>query len=482
MAKVSKLVTTTNTAFFDFGVSRGILCDKTLPAENARKKSNAKSATESDVDESCKALASNSLIAATLQDKGKYFQIATPDYLSFKREEDEDGLVFRIDSRSNGQYTVSTGLYCGLINFGDKLPQLEITTGLSDVFFRRILNCCCGIYVDSEPKEGGGKSDSIYGLLVQYLFMVSLRKVASKAIPKKYVTIREKGYNVKGNVDVNEFAKHDITRPDKKLTYAYQNRLEIQPIVDVIYCALKRCKIKGANAILPNLSSLERYFRDLYSGVRPSRKTISNIHKERCLSNSLYADFKRPLEYAQYLLRDEDISGGDGKAKSVSGFLVDSSFLWEMYLYHLLSDNLEGWEIDPQHPISFYEDTFFPKTNYPDFVLTNRSTGAIYILDAKLKRMAFQGVDVDNADLRQLHAYSYYFYLKYRDKFRGAALIYPTNKNKPEGKKNQDSIYGITETDQRFGVLTIKDPSEEEAIRGNEASFIDELKEFLEER
>ncbi len=480
MANVSKLVTTTNTAFFDFGVSRGILCGKTLSAENARKKPKAEGATENDVDESCKALALHSLIAATLKDKGEYFQIATPDYLSFKREEDEGGLVFKIDSRSNGQYTVSTGLYCGLINFGGKLPQLEITTGLSDVFFRRILNCCCGIYVDSEPKEGSNKSHSIYGLLVQYLFMVSLRKVASKAIPKKYVTLRERGYNVKGNVDVNEFARHDIIRPDKKLTYAYQSRLEIQPIVDVIYCALKRCKIKGANAILPNLSSLERYFGDLYSGVRPSRKTISSIRKERCLSNSLYADFKRPLEYAQYLLRDEDIGGGNGKAKSVSGFLVDSSFLWEMYLYHLLSDNLEGWEVDPQRPISFYEDTFFSKTNYPDFVLTNRSTGAIYILDAKLKRMEFQGRDVDNADLRQLHAYSYYFCLKYKDNFRGAALIYPTNKNKPEGLKNQDNIYGITGTNQRFGVFAIKDPSEKETMRGNETNFINELKEFLE--
>ena len=93
--------------------------------------------------------------------------------------------------------------------------------------------------------------------------------------------------------------------------------------------------------------------------------------------------------------------------------------------------------------------------------------------------MKYDGQDVDNADIRQLHSYSYYYYLKYGDKFKGAGLIYPAKEHLPNDMKNIDYIYGIDTHPQKFGVFTIKDPSENETIMENENYFIQKLREFI---
>ena len=173
--------------------------------------------------------------------------------------------------------------------------------------------------------------------------------------------------------------------------------------------------------MLPDLTQFQIHLKNLYSGVSPSKATVNNIHKEKCLFNSLYSDFKTPLRYAKILIQSNDVNPGDQKSNdNVGGFLVDASFLWEMYLLNLMRRNLPNWTVDAQFEISFYEDTFYHKNNYPDFVLRNNNTGEVFVLDAKFKRMTFDSRDVDNEDIRQLHAYSYYFHLKEGDKFKGA--------------------------------------------------------------
>ena len=473
MAKIEKLVTFINTDFYDFRHSREILLRHTKFKGNLddEKKS-------SEINAECKKISEKEMNLATLQDGERYFHIAFSDYMDFKRTE-KDKLIFKIDN-ANGDYYISTGIYCGVINFGDKYPQLCIETGYSDNFFKRILNFCCGIYADTNTSDSTSESDSIYSLLIQYLFMMSLRKVAGKAIPKKYIKVRERGYDVKGEVDVEEFVNKDIISFDKKITYSYSKRLEIQPIVDVIYTALKCCKIDDQESFLPQITDFQTYIENLYSGVRPSRSVINNIHKDKVLFNGLYSDFKRPLEYAKVLIKNNDINAGGNKSiNGVSGFLVDASFLWEMYLFNLMTIHLPDWYIESQSEISFYSDTFFPKKNYPDFVLRNKKTNKVFILDAKFKRMAFQGIDVDNDDIRQLHGYSYYYHLTEGDNFAGAGLIYPTKINRPNTENNVDNIYGVNAANSRFGVFSIKDPSGDETISDNEEKFISELKEFL---
>lgn len=140
--------------------------------------------------------------------------------------------------------------------------------------------------------------------------------------------------------------------------------------------------------------------------------------------------------------------------------------------------HLKEWEIDSQSSVSFYNNTFYSKTNYPDFVIKNKYNGKVIILDAKFKTMEFENKDVDNEDLRQLHSYSYYFYLKYGDNFIGAGLIYPTKTSNKKEKENIDNMFGLDNIKAKFGIFTIKDPDCDETIMDNELLFINELKDF----
>lgn len=467
---VSKLVTFINTVFYDYQYSHHILIENTRVNDSDKEKI---------IGYACQSIKNQQLSYLTLKNNDKYFHIALDEYHDLQRNV-EDELIYKIDE-VNGCFYISTGIYCGVINLGNNLPQIEIETGYSERFTLRMLNFSCGIYADKEIDNDTKRNESIYALLIQYLFLTSLRKVANKAIPKKYTRITERGYNIHGNIDINSFINEDLFAADKKMTYTYPKRLEIQPIIDVLYLAFKKCKIQRKDSIIPNMANFENYINQLYSGVRPSMKVVAKILQERSLSNSLYSDYKKPLKYAQILLSHDDLNNGKEQSNSgLSGYLVDSSFLWEMYLLNLMRIHLKDWKIDAQVELSFYEDTFFSKKNYPDLVLTNIKTGAIFIFDAKFKRMDFEGRDVDNEDIRQVHAYSYYFHLKEGDNFKGAALIYPTKKERDINKKKTDNIFGLKQTDKKFGIFSIKDPSNDETMRKNENNFINEIRSFLE--
>lgn len=471
--KVVSLATEINTSFYDFVISQ-----KTLIKHSIFKSETEDTEKIKGLNDVCSKLEINYLDLNLLKSKSNFINISISDYFSFKRQEDNK-LIYKIE-KYNGDFHISTGIYCGIVNFGGKFPQLTIKTCYSDHFFRRMLNFCCGFYADNQVTDSVSKNKSIYSLLVQYLFLISLRKVILKTIPKKYVKKMERGYNIKGNVDINSYVNHDIISFDKKITYEYSEQLEIQSIIDVLFTALKHC-IMNDKSYLPDLTKYKNYLNQLYSGRKPSKQLIHNVTKEKVLSNGLYSDFKRPLEYAQILLSNEELNFGETKSNSgVSGFLVDASFLWEMYLYNLMKIHLDDWDIESQCELSFYDSTFFTKKNYPDFVLKNKSTGNIFILDAKFKKMEYRNCDVDNEDMRQLHSYSYYFHLKDSSKFKGCALIYPTKKDQPSDDIKQAPMFGNPASDKSFSILTVKDPGDNGSIIDSENSFIKELKKMIE--
>lgn len=264
--------------------------------------------------------------------------------------------------------------------------------------------------------------------------------------------------------------------------------MTITPIVDVLYEALKQSVKDGIGKVIPNAKSYEMYLKGLSSGKKPTRMMIRSIDKERALNNSLYSEFRRPLRLAKVILSQNDLNNSKGdNTLSMGSKLVDVSFLWELYLVHLMREKLGGeWEIDTQSEIKMYENTFFSKSNYPDFVLENKSSGDIYVPDAKFKTMNFEKLDVDNHDLQQLHSYSCYFRIKYGGRFKGAGLLYPTKKKDSEKNPTISPLFGLSEEKaeaMRFGVFALEDikiGENNEALYENENKFIARLKGFLE--
>lgn len=425
----------------------------------------------------------------------KHSLIGIVDYKTFRRKPENDEsakreLIYRVD-KTDDKYSVVAGKYCGLFSFPFEYKQkyahkgvpvqLKISCGYSDRFFKRILDFCCGIYVNDNPFGGEKATESIYSLLVQYMFLVSLRKTINDGLPKKYVVNRERGYGVKGNVDIESYINSDLQSFDKKLTSVFSERKEIRSIADVLYFALTRCKV--SNGVLPNLVVYRNYLHGLYSGVKPSRNTIRKALSEPILKNSMYSSFRLPLKYAEILINHNNITSGNSAQSS--GFLVDASFLWEMYLYNLLRLHFPEWSIDSQAQISVYgeEGVFYAKNNYPDIVMTKDDK--IVILDAKFKRMTFSRDDVDMGDFRQIHFYAYYYSVKNPDKQIYSALVYPT-KGHCDGETSKSCRFGGEYgKGTRFNVLTIEDPgdkglNEKDLMLNSERKFIANLRDFIE--
>ena len=421
----------------------------------------------------------------------KHSLIGIVDYKTFRRKSDNDAsakreLIFRVD-KTDDKYSIVAGKYCGFLSIpvkGNRCKpvQLEISCGYSDRFFKRILDFCCGIYVNDNPFGGEKAIRSIYSLLVQYMFLVSLRKTINNGLPKKYVINKGRGYGVKGNVDIESYINSDLQSFDKKLTNVFSERKEIQSIADVLYFALTCCKV--SNDVLPNLVVYRNYLHGLYSGVKPSRSIIRKALSEPKLKNSMYSSFRLPLKYAEILINHDNITSGNSTQSS--GFLVDASFLWEMYLYNLLRLHFHEWSIDSQAQISVYgeENVFYAKNNYPDIVMTKDNK--IVILDAKFKKMTFSRDDVDMDDFRQIHFYAYYYSVKNPDKKIYSALVYPVHSD-ITGRNDRVEGYkfgGESGTGTKFNVLTIKDPgdkkpSENDLMLNSEKKFIEALKKLI---
>lgn len=418
----------------------------------------------------------------------KYSRIGIVDYSVFRRvKEDSESvkqeLIYKVE-KIGDKYGLVAGKYCGYIvlpyTYYNNPIQIKIDCGYSDRFFKRILDFCCGLYVNDSP-IGGDKTDkSIYSLLVQYMFLISLRKTINNGLPKKYTVRRERGYDIKGNVDIESYINSDLSAFDKKITSVQSERVEIQPIVDVLYFALRCCNTE--NSILPNLRKYQNYLHGLYSGIKPSVKNIRKALSEPILKSSLYAQFKQPLTYADIIIKHNNIGVGSKSVQS-SGFLVDASFLWETYLYNLLRMYFPDWNIDAQAQISVYgkEGVFYAKNNYPDIVMTKDDK--IVILDAKFKRMTFNRDDVDMGDFRQIHFYAYYYSVKNPDKQIYSALVYPAKDFCKEKSCRFGGEYG---KGTRFNVLTIEDPgdkglNEKDSMLNSERKFINEIKELIDE-
>ena len=141
VAKLAKLATTINTKLIDYQFSRQALFEETFKDSQYSELSEEQKMKA--VNSACKNICENGFTYASITDEERYSHIAIANYRDFSRI-DEDRLIYIVNS-INGAYYISTGLYCGVVNLGENLPQLEIRTGYSDNFFKRILNFCCGL-------------------------------------------------------------------------------------------------------------------------------------------------------------------------------------------------------------------------------------------------------------------------------------------------------------------------------------------------
>lgn len=338
-------------------------------------------------------------------------------------------------------YYLETGLFIGYISFKYKKHEyrIELESGYKRHFLTRMLDVANNIYFDTSNNEHvkANKADEtdLISLILEHIFLTNFRRAYSMGMPLQYINIKESGFNVKGRIDIKKYISHDMIY-GQKLSYSYNRLSYVQDIIDVLYYALKT--IKDNHPLPGDIAKYYSELKQLYSGNRPTMQTIKKISNHKSLNNPIYSTYKQAIKYARYIIEHKNLLHDENEnSEGVSGFLIDISELWEVYLAHLLekgeiidSDSNEIYSVDSQSELTFYKDTFFARPNYPDIVMETKKS--IVILDAKFKKMRFINSDVDRYDLFQINAYAGYYraiqeFKKFADKqtVKLCSLVYP---------------------------------------------------------
>jgi len=404
----------------------------------------------------------------------------------FKRD-DEQQLVFQLAKTIDDNYYVKTGLYAGVITIsGITFCIMPKNIAL----FKRMLNFANNIYVDKTEKNSEKSQEPSEFPLFEYLFLTSLKKASVLGFPQEYSKVEYHDIRIHGNVDVNSYIKKDIPFIGK-LSSKRNERHYVQSIVDVLSAALSVCH-SDIQKMFPNLSFISSELKAAASGRRPTLETIQKAKNHRSLQNPMFAPFRRTLDYAELILRKQNLISSDEEKSSnkISGYLLDVASLWELYLENLLRNNFqsEGWTISAQEELSLYEKTFFARHNYPDLVM-RRKDGRLVVLDAKFKKMNFVqdhygNCGVDRTDLFQIQSYAGY----YREKGENiilCGLIYPLSKDPSKDSiKNKTYLYGPGISDINFIIDGIyigdeKNFIPDQKLPEQESAFIERLKKII---
>lgn len=400
-------------------------------------------------------------------------------------KDDEQRLIFQLLKSNDNNYYVKTGLYAGVITIsGITFCIMPKNIAL----FKRMLNFANNIYVDKTESNSKKSQEPSEFPLFEYLFLTSLKKASVLGFPKEYTKTQYHDIRIHGNVDVNSYIKKDLPFIGK-LSSKRNERHYVQSIVDVLSAALSVCH-SDIQKMFPNLSFISSELKAAASRIRPTLETIQKAKNHRSLQNPMFAPFRRTLDYAELILRKQNLISSDEEKSSnkISGYLLDVASLWELYLENLLRNNFqsEGWTISAQEELSLYENTFFARHNYPDLVMRHKD-GRLVVLDAKFKKMNFAqdhygNCDVDRTDLFQIQSYAGYYREK-GEKIILCGLIYPLSQD-PIDKKNKTNLYGPGISDINFIIDGIyigdeKNFIPDQELPDQESAFINRLKNLL---
>lgn len=430
---------------------------------------------KNDLSEIKKHLPEFSICSKKLEDKERFDNLIMSSY---KRNDFDDDSEVVLDARTDSEDNVyfQTGLYVGRLYIGDFIIDIEARNG--DVLFERMLNYANNIFIEKD--SGIAKKDpsapSTFPLF-EYLFLLSLQKSSVLGFPQEYGKTRYHDLQVHGGLDVNALVRRDNPFVGK-ISSQKNERHYVQCIIDLLYYALLTCKEEIRNKF-PRMAFIASELRQSYSGFRPTLRTILNAKSHRSLNNPMYSDFRKTLDYAEILLKKNSLKNSEESVvtNKISGYLLDISALWEIYLEKLLSRSFPEWNVSAQVKMNLYEGAFFARSNYPDIVMVQGDR--IIILDAKFKHMNFENTDVDRNDLFQIQSYAGYYREQEKDVVL-CGLIYPLSS--PYNKdKSFTSLYGLQNSKTKFivGGIYVSDDQSVADIDKAEREFIRQIREAI---
>lgn len=412
---------------------------------------------------------------------------------------DSHQIIFSIDenitnNNESKEYFCNTGLYVGQLTYkiGKQNYKISINSGYNNMFFNRMLNYLNNIYINdvffgNTSIQNNENDISIF----EYMFITKLKNAMALGYPRIIFKKEEKKINVKGKINLKKYISHDMFS-DYKFSTIKKCVLYDQNIIDILYETLKIILKRKKNVVLRaynDLLKIETEIKNLCVHKKVTRETFKKAYRSKTLLNPMYLKFKDVLRYAEFIIFNRNVFEDDNfSTNGVSGYLMDVTEIWENYLIKLLEHNLpDEYSIVGQEELNLYKGQFYVRTNYPDIVI-KKNGETVAVLDAKFKKMDFEGSDVDREDLFQINHYTFYYYIKEK-RILFSSLVYPlcTEKSSDtESERNNKNelipLYGINDNSiPKFKIMTLKIPSADDTLNFNqqmsinEQDFIDEI-------
>ena len=352
-----------------------------------------------------------------------------------------DNIVLEIIN-DNKDLIIKTGNFVGVI-YTQGL-SIEIDSRFGKFFLQRMLNFANDIFLGDINKSGYKKTSNSnpFKFIISYLFIQSLEKAWIKGFPKSYVIQNYRGFKLKGSIDINELIRKDIPYSGK-ISSKYREQQKVAEIVSVLYKAVNIVKLDYPVVINSNIQNIKQELAIESKFTFIDKSIIHRAKNHKTLQNSMYNDYKIVLNYAELIINDLNEKDDIINNSKTSGYLIDISKLYELYLEKLLKINLPNYIVSGQNEVISYKETPYYRKLIPDIVLTNKVNGKVAVFDAKYKTLrlnkGYYGNDIDRTDFFQIHTYMGY----YGNNIRFGGLLYPIIGNASFELLPMEKEYGV---------------------------------------
>ena len=310
---------------------------------------------------------------------------------------------------------IKTGNVIGFLGCGQE--RLTISSRFSDEsndhFLHYLLQKVLNINLTSLD-VGLSPEDKLYQLLV-YLFPKYLQAALRKGLYKEYQRFFHNDSHVKGVLDVGNHLKKNLPFMGN-IAYTTREFTYDNPLMQLIRHTIEYIKNqKGFGVLLDsNRENMTEITRVTSSYKLADRPKIIRMNKIKPIRHAYFREYRKLQELCLMILSREK-HGLGSQTQRVHGILFDVAWLWEEYVYTLLTKGF----IHPRNKEKTDGISVFSSHGrkiYPDFYHKDLKI----VLDAKYKKLEFTEKGINREDLYQLISYAYILEAK------TAGLIFPS--------------------------------------------------------
>ena len=314
---------------------------------------------------------------------------------------------------------LKTGNVIGFLGCGQE--RLTISSRFSsksdDYFLHYLLQKVLNINLTSLD-VGLSREERFYQLLI-YLFPKYLEAAMRKGLYKEYQRFSHNNSHIKGVIDVVNHLKRNLPFTGN-IAYTTREFTFDNPIMQLVRHTIEYMQNQRSigGGVLDNLLTSRENVSEIIR-VTPSykladRAKIIRLNQTKPLRHAYFREYRKLQELCLMILNREKHGLGYQEQK-IHGILFDVAWLWEEYVYTLLSkDFIHPRNKDKTDGISVFSDR--KRKVFPDFYNRELRT----VLDAKYKKLELTEKGINRDDLFQLISYAYILQAE------KAGLIFPS--------------------------------------------------------